>query len=392
MIRSTLIASLLSLLLSTSVAFAEHENHFDKAQWHQALEHFNLVGTALENQLFDDYSIAKQALTLGSYLWFEEQKGANNNAKESNQKLAQQLLLYAANQPDTLNNFDQGYLFNLLAQTYQVQRITSKATYYFNKGIDVEYPDACNNLGVMWEQQADFKKAEKTYLHCLSRSKEFATALLYLNLGTIYYNGSGQVASNKKIGAMYWQKSYELFPFDADINYNLGVYHVNQTENYAQARYHFAYCAYKDLQCVAALSHKALIGKYANNPYLQDILTLQAQFEREHLLSERLKHAFDDSIYFDVATKHNLIFSVHKSKTEQVISVSVSFKKAQAERAINMLHRLIYIDMFSDLNINTLTLKQAITSQKNYTFHYLEQTHHLRYEADKCHYSITFND
>ncbi|MDO6427542.1 hypothetical protein Q4489_10980 [Thalassotalea sp. 1_MG-2023] len=392
MIRTAIISSLLILLLSASVAFAERENHFDKIQWQYAHQHFSQVGTGLEIQIFDDYSITKQALTLGSYLWFKEHKGVTDKTKELDQKLAQQLLIYATNQANTLNKFDQGYLFNLLAQTYQVQRITPKAAYYFNKGIDVEYPDACNNLGVMWEQQADFKKAEQTYLHCLSRSKEFATALLYLNLGTIYYNGLGQVASDKKLGALYWQKSYDLFPFDADINYNLGVYHLNQTKNYAQARYHFAYCAYKDLQCVAALSNKALIGKYANKPYLQDILTLQEQFQREHLLSDRLKHAFDGNIYFDVTTKHNLIFTMQKSQVEQVTSVSISFEKAHAERAVNMLNRLIYIDMFSDLNTKTLTLKHAINSNKNYTFHYLAQMHQLKFEADKLHYSITFND
>lgn len=392
MTRFTIFTILFILLLKTPVVSAQVSNNFDKAQWQQALEHFNHVGTRLEIQLFDDYSNAKQALTLGSYLWFSEQEADGKTKIKNQQRLAQNILRYATTLADGLNTFDQGYVYNLLAQTYQAQDNINKAAYYFNKSIDVEYSDACNNLGVMWEQQTDFKKAEQTYLHCLSRSKEFATALLYLNLGTIYYNGSGQVASDKKLGAMYWQKSYELFPFDADINYNLGVYHVNQTKNYAQARYHFAYCAYKDLQCVAALSNKALIGKYANKPYLRDILTLKERFQRELLLSERLKHAFDDSIYFDVATKHNLIFSMQKSKTAQVISVSVSFDKAQAERAINMLHRLIYIDMFSDLNLKTLALKQAITTQKSYMFNYLAQVHRLTYEEDKLTYRITLND
>jgi len=61
------------------------------------------------------------------------------------------------------------------------------------------------------------------------------------------YNGSGQVAKNRALGAQYWQKSYNLFPFDVHINYNLGTYHLNQTQNYQQARYYFAYCLFTDL-------------------------------------------------------------------------------------------------------------------------------------------------
>jgi tetratricopeptide (TPR) repeat protein len=218
MTRLNVTALLLTILLSTSVFSAENENAFDKAQWQYARDYFSKASSEHENSQFNDYPIAKQAMLLGSTLWLSSEglgdegksaEGLNNKDKKQEQKkLAQQLLRFATRQASTLNTFEQGYLYNLLAQSYQRQNNTTQASLFFNKGIAVKYPDACINLGVMWEQQANFKKAEQTYVNCLARSNEFATPLLYLNLGTIYYNGSGQVTKNRKLGTQYWQQSY----------------------------------------------------------------------------------------------------------------------------------------------------------------------------------------
>ena len=403
MTRLNVTALLLTILLSTSVVSNESENTFDKAEWQYARDYFSKVGSDHENNLFNNYSVAKQAMLLGSTLWLSGEgltekrlidkgksaEGLNNQDKNEEQKnLAQQLLRYATSQASTLNTFEQGYLHNLLAQTYQNQNNTTQASLFFNKSISVEYPDACINLGVMWEQQKDFKQAEQTYLNCLSRSNEFATPLLYLNLGTIYYNGSGKVAKNKELGAQYWQKSYNLFPFDADINYNLGTYHLNQTKNHSQARYYFAYCAFTDLACSQALATKALIGLYADKQYLQELLNLQAPYQRENFLSDRLKYAFNEIIYFDELTKNNLLFSKKESTSNQVVNVSVTFKKEQTELATAMLNRLIYIDMFTGLNIEMLKVKQAALQKGSVTLHYLNQKHNLEYKDELLVYSI----
>jgi hypothetical protein len=70
----------------------------------------------------------------------------------------------------------------------------------------------------------------------------------------------------------------------------------------------------------------------------------------------------------------------------------VLFTQPQAELAINMLHRLVYIDMFSALNIKTLKFKQAIEQNKSIKFSYLNQTYYIKFKADNVIYSITFND
>ena len=57
-----------------------------------------------------------------------------------------------------------------------------------------------------------------------------------------------------------------------------------------------------------------------------------------------------------------------------------------------MLHRLVYIDMFSALNIKTLKLKQTIVQNKTIKFSHLNQTHYIKFKADNVIYSMTFND
>lgn len=370
------------MLFSAATKSANMELSITNHQWQFAHEFFKKQGSEIENKLFSEYSPAKQALLLGSTLWL------NNKSI----LLAQNLLLLSASKPETLNRVEQGYLFNLLAATYQAQNNIPQAVFYFDQSIAAKYQPACNNLGVMWEQQNNFKKAEQSYLACLSRSTELASPLLYLNLGTIYYNGAGQVAKNTHLGAQYWQKSYSLFPFDADIHYNLGTYHINQTKNYQQARYHFAYCALIDMQCSLVLANKKLVGLYGDKTYLDELLTLKLPYQREQLLSDRLKYAFRETIYFNEVTQNGLIFDFTQANEKQVSKVSVLFTQPQAELAINMLHRLVYIDMFSALNIKTLKLKQAIEQNKSIQFRYLNQTHYIKFKADNVIYSITFND
>ncbi len=389
-----------TLALCAAVNSAEPDSGIDKAQWQQAREYFSRQGSALENELFSGYSTAKQALLLGSTLWLNDetltQKNItqkNTNHKNEMQKtLAQRLLIQAASQADMLNKFDQGYLYNLLASTYQRENNIITAAHYFNLSIDVEYPDACNNLGVMWEQQNNFKQAKETYIRCLALSKVFATPLLYLNLGTIYYNGAGAVNKNKLLGASYWQKSYDLFPFDADTNYNLGIYHLNETKRYAKARYYFAYCAFSDPDCSQIIASNALIGHYADKAYLKEVLALSAPYQRENLLSDRLKYAFNEAIYFDELTKNNLRFTIETSDNNQVTSVAVSFTQSEAERATLMLNRLIYLDMFTGLNLPMLKLKSAISKHKSATFEYLKQRHRLTYTEGIFVYSIELNN
>ena len=85
-------------------------------------------------------------------------------------------------------------------------------------------------------------------------------------------------------------------------------------------------------------------------------------------------------------------FDFTQENEKQVSKVSVLFTQPQAELATNMLHRLVYIDMFSALNIKTLKLKQTIVQNKIIKFSYLNQTHYIKFKADNVIYSMTFND
>ena len=98
---------------------------------------------------------------------------------------------------------------------------------------------ACNYLGVSFEKQKDYVRARSIYESCIP---EHVTPLLLMNLGTLYYNGFG-VEQDRKKGADFWQKSFNSFPYDPDVNYNLGIYYQQITHNYLQARYHFSLAA-----------------------------------------------------------------------------------------------------------------------------------------------------
>lgn len=58
-----------------------------------------------------------------------------------------------------------------------------------------------------------------------------------LELGTFYYNGRG-VKQDKLKGAELWKGSYKDDKYGADINFNMAVYHSNETKNIKKYRYH----------------------------------------------------------------------------------------------------------------------------------------------------------
>ena len=119
---------------------------------------------------------------------------------------------------------------------------------------------------------------------------------------------------------------------------------------------------------------------------------MSAPYQRENLLSDRLKYAFNEAIYFDDLTKNNLRFTIETSGNNQVNSVAVRFTQSEAERATLMLNRLIYLDMFTGLNLPMLKLKSAISKHKSATFEYLKQRHRLTYTEGIFVYSIELNN
>lgn len=114
-----------------------------------------------------------------------------------------------------------------------------------------------------------------------------ATPLLLLNLGTLYYNGQG-VAQDRQQGAAYWQRSFAAFPYDADINYNLGIYQQQIQHDEPQARYHLAFAAQLgDQEAARKLQSEPLLDKDASGQFAAELQQLdRGQFNL--LLDDRI--------------------------------------------------------------------------------------------------------
>lgn len=145
---------------------------------------------------------------------------------------------------------------------------------------------ACNYLGVLREHQQDYAGARAIYEACLP---DRATPLLLLNLGTLYYNGQG-VAQDRQQGAAYWQRSFAAFPYDADTNYNLGIYQQQIRHDEPQARYHLAFAAQLgDREAARKLQSGPLQDEDASGPFAAEL---------QHLDRGQFNLLLDDRIFY----------------------------------------------------------------------------------------------
>ena len=145
---------------------------------------------------------------------------------------------------------------------------------------------ACNYLGVSFEQQKDYVKARDIYESCIP---DHVTPLLLMNLGSLYYNGFG-VEQDRKKGADFWQQSFNSFPYDPDVNYNLGIYYQQITHNYLQARYHFS--------LAAQLGDKASKQKLKNSDIAYEDSSELFASEFLKIDKESFNRLLDDRIFY----------------------------------------------------------------------------------------------
>jgi len=96
------------------------------------------------------------------------------------------------------------------------------------------------------------------------------------------------VAQDRQQGAAYWQRSFAAFPYDADTNYNLGIYHQQIRHDGPQARYHLVFAAQLgDQDAARKLQSGALQDEDASGQFAAELQHL----DRDHfnlLLHERI--------------------------------------------------------------------------------------------------------
>jgi tetratricopeptide (TPR) repeat protein len=319
------------------------------------------------------YSQAEQWSYMGSWLL----------AKGEHLALANKLLYSASLQLDTFNEASRQHLILSLANSYRDLQDYDKAEQSYRHAITLGAADACVNLGAMFEHNKKYEAAKKVYTDCIPALE---SAMLYLNLGALYYNGL--VQKNQTLGALYWAKSHELDPYDLDIHYNLGVYHLNLSRDYARARYHFSVCAWGDLTCAQTLGQKELIGLSAEQEHLNEVLKKEG-YARAHVLENRARHFLPEPIYF-IDEEYGMTFALEQDDNGKATAISVTATQNNIEKAMLWLNRIAYIDMFSQINTRTnlLTANQPMAAT---SFTFLEQKHQLTKQTNGWRYEIVFS-
>ncbi|MDI5830854.1 hypothetical protein [Shewanella xiamenensis] len=301
-------------------------------------------GASLDIALFERHPVEYQAYLLGSY-----------SAQAQHYPLAIEWFNRAYADVDKLNEFSQQSLLYQLGYSYAQLGQLAESELWYRRAIAKGSADACVNLGASYEQRQQYQQAEAQYLSSLPDNE---SALLYLNLGTLYYNGL--VKQDKGLGGRYWQLSAKLDPYDSDIQYNLGVYYLNTERDLDKARYYFSQCSWQESECASVLSHPLLIGRSAEQAHWQ-ALRQGGAVEQRHRLEDRAKHLLPVPVYFDDETAE-ILLQVQLSDNGWQSITATTQSREPLEKACTWLNRLIWVDTFSGANAQTYPKLNSGTS------------------------------
>lgn len=331
-------------------------------QYQMALKFHQQYGTEMDLELFDKKTAAEQAVLLGSTLLL----------RNGDRALAKQFLLKAIAQPDQLNKFMYGYTLDLLGDTYAEDGDLEKAVQFLRQAIDVDYEDACNSLGVLYEGQGDYVSARQTYLSCIP---EQASAYLYMNLGTLYYNGLG-IPRDPATGGKYWQKSYQEFRYDPDINYNLGLYHLRYSRDFSKARYFLSQAfALGDGDVLPLLAESPVIGEYTDRQFADELRLQKDTYNRHQVVEDRLRYMLEKR-YLDDTDSLGITFSLSED-TQTITMTSETSTQEQLEKAVTRLFYLIYVDRLSPISLDiNRAIRELLSRQKTSLLR-----HHWQHDA-----------
>jgi len=340
---------LLLLLMPISLAFAAAPT-ITPAEYRQAIAFHKLHGNPYDIRNFDRKNPVSKAVTLGSTYWLKGGKAYR--------EIARRFLLQAVEKPDAEYKSDQNYAHGLLGDIEQQRQQFELAEQHYRQAIesgddDIVNENACVNLGAMWEAQKQYDKALKVYTDCLPTLR---SPILLMNLGTMHYNGLG-MAQDRDKGANYWQQSFEMFAYDPDDNYNLGLYHLQITHEYTKARYHFALAnAIGDWEAAGKIADPAIIGHFADRTFANELLQADKDHRRE-LLHDRLLYTLEKR-YFDTK-REGMTF--HLSEDGNLLTLSGTPKNTEArERAIIQMFWLIYVDRFSGISLQIMKINDTL--------------------------------
>ncbi len=336
------------LSLCTGLALAE-ESLIAPEQYQAALQFHQQYGEKGDLERFDKKTPAAQAVLLGSTLAL----------RGGDRALGARFLLDALKHPEQLNQFDIGYTNNLLGGMYQNDGELDKAATFFQHARSADYTDACSNLGVVREEQNNYILARLTYLDCLKRSP---TALAYLNLGTLYFNGLG-VAKDPQKGGHYWSKSFEKFAYDPDTNYNLGIYHLRHTRHFENARYHLSLAlALGDADVLPKLAERSVIGIYSDSIFAAQLRLAPDTNRRRWIIQDRLRYTLEER-YLDHTDEQGMTFTLSENAKEIQLTAQGQ-SDDQIEQAVIRMLWLIYVDRLSPISLDLQRMVDELINNK----------------------------
>lgn len=246
-----------------------------------AVEYFQQHAQPFDRQRFADHHAdprwqAQLSLLLGTTL-------LNGDTQLDSARLLLQNALDTRPPLTAVSRRDASIRLGLLAEK---QQQWDQAERHYRHAMAQGSDIACNYLGVLREHRQDYAGARAIYEACLP---DRATPLLLLNLGTLYYNGQG-VAQDRQQGGAYWQRSFAAFPYDADTNYNLGIYQQQIRHDGPQARYHLTFAA--------QLGDREAARKLQSGPLQDEDASELFAAELQHLDRGQFNLLLDDRIFY----------------------------------------------------------------------------------------------
>lgn len=337
---SLILAILISLHYGASYVTAA-DSIVSPEEFRQAVAFFKKNGEPTEIKRFERQPAARKAMLLGSTYWHHATKGQSlvktgSDGPTSHELARRQLLLASANS-EGLTSVETGYVFMLLGMIDDVRGNRLLAETSYRKSMALGNEEACVNLGAMWEHSGDYDKALSIYQGCLP---ELKSSVLLMNLGSIYYNGLGRPRDHRK-GAGYWQQSFDLFGYDPDVNYNLGLHHFQDTGDLDKARYHFALAeamgdkGAREKLAVSVLRKRDASGQFADELRKADETQRRWKIEARlrYTLGERFLNYPQNGLTFRQVDNGNRLLLSGKAKDEKEVL-----------QAVTLMFRLLYLD------------------------------------------------
>ena len=119
---------------------------------------------------------------------------------------------------------------------------------------------------------------------------------------------------------------------------------------------------------------------------LLDLLKAQGA-KKEHILSDRAKYWLPELAYLNFRMPYGEMNTI--TNEDEIIGIKISFTNAHSQKAIATINRLVFVDMFSEINALTYSWSIALKPRQ---MEYLGQKIKLEAKSGQWIYQILFKE